>query len=111
MALRIDPDYQIQRIAIIDDESSDAQIPERDVAAAGFEPIVVNQPFKKFEDLTAFIRSEAQGALCAHRLAHYGFDNFYGATLVASLYDLHIPAVLITQYSSIDNDVSIRKWR
>ncbi len=110
-ALRIAPDYDIQRIAIVDNESTDAQIPEWEVEAAGFEPIIVNRSFKKIEELAAYIKAEAQGALCAHRLASYGLAHFYGAKLVASLYDLKIPAVLITQYADIDNDVSIRKWR
>jgi hypothetical protein len=110
-ALRIPSDYDIQEIAIIDDESTDAQIPEREVEAAGFKPIIVNRSFRKIEELAAFIKAEAQAALCAHRLADYGFAHFYGAKLVASLYDLKIPAILITQYSDIDNDVSIRKWR
>lgn len=110
-ALRIPDDRNIHKIAIVDDESTDAQIPEWEVEAAGFEPVFVNRSFKRIEDLAAFIKAEAQGALCAHRLANYGFAHFYGAKLVASLYDLKIPALLITQYSSIDNDVSIRKWR
>src|SRR6266581_4768081 len=97
-ALRVPRDYGIQKIAIVDDDSIDAQIPEQDVKYAGFEPIPIHRSFKKLEDLAAFIKSEAQGALCAHRLSHYGFTNLYGAKLVAALYDLKIPAVLITQY-------------
>src|SRR5207245_47892 len=101
----------VQKIAIVDDESTDAQIHEWEVEAAGFEPVIVNRSFKNMEELAAFIKAEAQGAVCAHRLANYGFARFYGAKLVASLYDLKIPALLVTQYADIDNDVSIRRWR
>ncbi len=108
------PNHTIQaihKIAIVDDEKNDAEIARADVKYAGFEPVAINRSFKRVEDLAAFIKSEAQGALCAHRLARYGFTNLYGAKLVAALYDLKIPAVLITQYTDIDKDVSIRKWR
>ena len=110
-ALRIPRYAHIHKLAIVDDESSDAQIPEWEVEAAGFEPLLINQRFRSIEDLAAFIQMEAQGVLCAHRLADYGFSRFYGAKLVASLYDLKIPALLISRYAHIDNDVSIRKWR
>jgi len=110
-ALRISVDTAIQRIAIVDDESTDAQIPGREVEAAGFEPIILERHFRSIQELAAFIKAEAQGALCTHRLADYGFAPFYGAKLVASLYDLKIPAVLITQYADLDKNVSIRKWR
>ena len=110
-ALRISADTEIQRIAIVDDESTDAQIPGREVEAAGFEPIILKRHFRSIQELAAFIKAEAQGALCTHRLADYGFARFYGAKLVASLYDLKIPAVLITQYADLDKNVSIRKWR
>jgi len=115
-ALRVPADYGMQaygieKIAIVDDESTDAQIPEWEVEAAGFQPILINRRFRNIEELAAFIKAEAHGAACAHRLADYGFAHFYGAKLVASLYDLQIPALLVTQYADIDNDVSIRKWR
>ncbi len=110
-ALQVSHDYNIQKVAIVDDDENDAGIEEWEVKQAGFEPIPINRSFKRLEDLAAFIKSEAQGALCAHRLSRYGSAPFYGAKLVASLYDLKIPALLITEFSSIDNDVSIRKWR
>lgn len=112
MAIRpVAGNYHIQKIAIVDDERNDAEIAETDVKHAGFEPIAINRTFRRIEELLAYIKSEAQGALCTHRMSRFGFNNFYGANLVASLYDLKIPAVLITQYTDIDNDVSIRRWR
>jgi hypothetical protein len=111
VALRMTQDATIQKVALVDDESNDALLSKEEVKAAGFEPIAIHQRFRKIEEFAAFIQSEAQGALCAHRLAGYGFTYFYGAKLVASLYDLKIPALLVTQYTDIDGDVSIRKWR
>jgi hypothetical protein len=110
-ALRIPRYAHIHKLAIVDDESSDAQIPEWEVEAAGFEPLLINRRFRSIEDLAVFIQAEAQGALCVHHLASYGLAHFYGAKLVATLYDLKVPALLVTQYVDIDNDVSIRRWR
>ena len=57
------------------------------------------------------IKQNASGALCDHRLAFGSYASFQGAELVAFLYDIGFPALLVTQYSEIDADVSIRKWR
>lgn len=103
--------HNIQKIAIVDDDKSEAEMAGWEVKEAGFEPFIVDGQFQKLEELSQIILSEAQGALCDHRLAHFGFANFLGAKLVAHLYDLKIPAILITQYADIDKGVSIRNWR
>lgn len=104
--------YKIRKIAIIDDDKTEAEIAELEVESAGFEPFVISKgPFNKIEDLTNEILGKAQGALCDHRLSHSGLANFSGAKLVAHLYDLKVPAILITQYADIDNGISIRNWR
>lgn len=105
------PQYQIQKIAIIDDDKREVEMAELELEAAGFEPFIVNGPFPNIETLTNIISREAQAALCDHRLAHQGYANFSGASLVAHLYDLRIPAILITQYADIDNGITIRSFR
>ena len=105
-------DYQIRKIAIIDDDKREAEVAELEAEDAGFEPFIVEGgPFRRIEDLTNLISSNAQAAICDHRLAHSGFANFSGARLVARLYDLHIPAILISQYAEMDNGISIRACR
>ncbi len=101
----------IQKIAIIDDDKSEAEMAGWEVKEAGFEPLIINGQFLQLEDLSQVIHAEAQAALCDHRLGYFGFANFPGAKLVAHLYDLNIPAILITQYADIDKGVSIRNWR
>lgn len=102
----------IEKIAIIDDDKSAAELTSLYVEDAGFEPLMVVGPVSSLDELTSYIiKQKVQGALCDHRLSHHGFANFYGASLVASLYERNIPAVLITQFVEIDKDVSIRKWR
>jgi hypothetical protein len=101
----------LKKIAIVDDEKDLAEATEWDVEDAGFESFIVNDYFREVDVLASHIEKNAQGALCDHRLANYGRTNFSGATLVAALYDRKIPSILITQYTDIDADVSIRKHR
>lgn len=101
----------IRKIAIVDDDESSADMASLQIEDAGFEPIIIDGPFGNVNDLATFINGQAQGAVCDHRLSHHGYANFYGAKLVATLYDLNIPALLVTQYVEIDEDVSIRKWK
>jgi len=105
-------DYQIKRIAIVDDDKREAEVAELEAEDAGFEPFIVEGgPFQKVEDLITLISSNAQAAICDHRLGHSGFASFSGAKLVARLYDLQIPAILISQYADMDNGLSIRACR
>jgi hypothetical protein len=53
----------------------------------------------------------AQGVLCDHRLTNYALTNFFGSTLVAALYDLKFPSILMSQFTTIDTSLSIRKHR
>ena len=101
----------IKKIAIVDDEKNLAESTGWDVEKAGFEPVIVDGPFSEVDALARYIVENAQGVLCYHRLANYGMANFLGATLLAELYDRKIPSILITQYTEIDANVSIRKSR
>lgn len=101
----------LKKIAIVDDEQDLAKVTGWDVEDAGFESFIVNDCFKEVNVLASHIEKNAQGALCDHRLANYGLTTFSGATLVAALYDRKIPSILMTQYTDIDADVSIRKYR
>jgi hypothetical protein len=103
--------HNIKKIAIVDDDINAAEVTSWQVEDAGFEPLIVDDTFGSVNQLSSFIQENAHGALCDHRLSHRGFANFYGANLVATLYDLRMPAILVTQYIEIDKDVSIRRWR
>lgn len=102
-----------KKIAIIDDDKDLADLTAWEVEDAGYEPFLLsnNSRFLKVNDLVSLIRENAQGAVCDHRLINSGFANFYGAELVANLYDLKFPSLLITQYTEMDTSFSIRKWR
>lgn len=101
-----------RKIAIIDDDKDLAELTAWEVEEAGYKPFLLNERhFFKVNDLVSLIREKTQGAVCDHRLMNSGFANFYGAELVANLYDLKFPSLLITQYTEMDTSFSIRKWR
>ncbi len=101
----------IETIAVIDDDKDAAETACWAIEAAGYKPTIITGSYNDVIKLANVVRQKAQGALCDHRLAPYGLANFVGASLVAKLYDFGFPAILHTQYSDIDRDVSIRKWR
>lgn len=99
-------------IAIVDDDKTLAETTAWDVEDAGYKTYILeNRHFDNVNDLISIIRDNAQGAVCDHRLTNSGFANFYGSQLVAALYEIKIPAILITQYTEMDTSFSIRKWR
>jgi len=100
---------QLRRVAIVDDSLKDADLMGELVREAGLEPVIIKPPFGEIEQLVGQIRSDADGAVCDHRLR--GMAHFSGAQAVASLVQSAIPAILVTQYIDIDADVSIRRWR
>ncbi|HLO88411.1 MAG TPA: hypothetical protein VK203_25870 [Nostocaceae cyanobacterium] len=102
-----------RKIAIVDDDKTLAEATAWEVEAAGYEPLLfVDGHFQDVNELVTCIMSKnVQGSVCDHRLSNSGLANFYGAQLVAALYDLKLPSILITQYTDIDTSSSIRKWR
>lgn len=97
-------------IAIVDDDKDLAARTAWDVEEAGYQPfLLTNEHFHNVNELASRIIENSQGAVCDHRLSNSGFANFFGAELVAALYDRKFPSLLITQYTEMDT--SIRKWR
>lgn len=110
--LFVSPIKEIQTIAVVDDNNgSERCLPYWEAEIAGFHTLPVSQSLASLEETVAYIHDNAQAAICAHRLVPRGSTHFYGAELVAALYDLKIPALLITQYTDIDQHTSIRRWR
>lgn len=99
-------------IAIVDDDKDLAARTAWDVEEAGYQPFLLkNEHFHNVNELASRIIENSQGAVCDHRLSNSGFANFFGAELVAALYDRKFPSLLITQYTEMDTSFSIRKWR
>jgi len=103
---------EIRRVAVVDDDPSQADVMSELIRDAGYEPIIILGPrFDRVEDLVDKVRESADAAVCDHRLQPRGFAGFYGAEAVAALIGLSVPSLLITQFIDIDADVSIRLWR
>ena len=111
----ITSDYPIQTVAVVEDTLDDDyydlpinfSVPE----IAGFTLRYVPPSRQSISDIIDFIRETAQGAICTHRLKQRGPTYFYGAELAAALYDAKIPTVVVTQYTAIDFNGLLRKWR
>ena len=104
---------RIRRVAVVDDDSAQAEFTSLWLEEAEFVPIIISRerPFEMPREVAELISAQAEGAVCDHRLTHHGFSSFNGAELAATLFDYRIPSILTTQYVDIDVDVSIRKWR
>ncbi|HEY5758537.1 MAG TPA: hypothetical protein VIU34_22075, partial [Steroidobacter sp.] len=104
-------DFALRDVAIIDDDANQALVTSEIVSHAGFNPIVLEGPFKKVDKLVTAVRARAQAAVCDHRLRYGGFADFTGAEVTAKLISVGFPAILVTQFAEQDYDVSIRRWR
>jgi hypothetical protein len=103
-------DVPKKKIAIVDDDQGLAEVTAWDLEEAGYEPfLLVEGYFTDVNELALRIMENTQGAVCDHRLSNSGLANFYGAELVATLYDRKLPSLLITQYTEMDTSLSIRK--
>lgn len=104
--------FNAKIVAIVDDDTAQSKATAWEMEDAGYQAFFLdNGPFHNVDELASLIIKNAQVAVCDHRLSNFGFANFYGAELVAALYDLKFPSLLITQYTEMDTSFSIRKWR
>ena len=107
-------DLLVEVVKIIDDDEDSALPSKYLVEDLGYEAeLITNGSYHSVEELTQKILSDTRkiAVLCDNRLTHGAFANFDGSALVASLYGHKIPSILLTQFSSIDIDTSIRRYR
>jgi len=103
-------------VAIINDDPAERDIWSLQIEEAGYQPLVIQQPtggfFANVQQLVAEVEGQAKWAVCDHRLSPRGMAQFVGAEAVAALNQRrHTPALLVTTWSKIDVDVSIRLYR
>lgn len=103
----------MKKIAIVDDDPESRDSLAFLVEDAGFEPkLIIGKFGNEKQILINKIREkEVFGVISDHRLSHGHMANFYGSELLAALYDLKVPSILITQFLDVDADTSIRKYR
>lgn len=103
----------MKKIVIVDDDPNSRESLAFLAEDAGFHPEIIsgrygNDKEKLINDILSF---GAEGVISDHRLQNGQMASFFGADLLASLYDQKIPSVLITQFYDEDADSSIRLFR
>lgn len=100
-------------ITIIDDDPNAANVTADNIQDIGdFEfQIIAQGAFKKVDDLAAQMIMGQTCVVCDHRLSPYGLASFSGAEFVSYCNNNDTPAILLTQFSEQDDDVSIRRYR
>ena len=107
-----EPLKDIQTIAIVDDDRENSVLWQMQVKAAGLSPLILDEPFENLDVFVARVKNGAQGAICDHKLRHLGGNwPFDGAEAVARLYEIQIPAILVTKYRRHEAEFSIRLYR
>ena len=64
------------KIAIIDDEQQARETLAETLELVGFETFIVEESFSEVNDLADYIQSNAQAAICDHRLSDRGLAPF-----------------------------------
>lgn len=103
----------MKKIVIVDDDLESRETLAVVAEDVGFEPQIITGRYgnKKDELIEDILSLGAEGVISDHRLQNYQMASFYGADLLASLYDHNIPSVLITQFYDEDADTTIRQFR
>ena len=100
---------------MVDDVDYSAEVIAGIAEEAGFTPVVISGdsgPFETIDSLVMELRERGcRAAICDHRLVKTQFASFTGAELVARLYQEQFPSVLLSTFSSIDSDTSIKLHR
>lgn len=103
------------RVAVVDDVQYSAEITADITEEAGFEPAVITETDGKFQrsgELVERIRAmQCEAVICDHRLSQTPFASFTGAELISRMYRASVPGLLVSTFTSIDSDSSIRRFR
>lgn len=99
-----------QIVAVIDDSPDLAEETCYQLEEVGYQWKTFLGPFKDVGELAQQLAEQTYAVICDHRLREGGLADFYGSELVAALYDLKKPAILITQYLN-DSHTTIGAFR
>ena len=103
------------KVAVVDDERFTAEVAADIAEEADLVPTIISDgdgPFQEVVQLLERIRTlGCEAVVCDHRLSGTPFASFLGAELMASLYDEHIPGLLLSTFAGEDSDSTIRLFR
>ena len=104
-----------RRVAVVDDVVHYAETAAGMAEEAGLIPSIISETDGKYEfthQLLERVReSNCSAVICDHRLSQTKFASFTGAEFLSELYQVSIPGVLLSTFSAIDGDTSIRLHR
>ena len=102
-------------VAVIDDIIEQAETIAGIAEEANLVPSIISERDGAFQDphqLLEFVQaSDCTAVICDHFLSHREFASFTGAEFVAIAYDKSLPAVLLSTFSAIDGETSIKLHR
>ena len=103
------------RVAVVDDVMGYAETAAGIAEEAGLVPSIISETdgtFQETHQLLERVRAtDCAAVICDHRLSQTRFAAFTGAEFVSRLYQESLPAVLLSTFSAIDGDTSIRLHR
>jgi hypothetical protein len=103
------------RVAVIDDIEEQAETTAGIAEEASLVPTIISEAdagFQSPRQLFEFVKAKnCTSVICDHRLTPRGFASFSGAEFAAKAYVMNIPAVLLSTFSAIDGDTSIKLHR
>ena len=103
------------RVAVVDDIAGQAETAAGIAEEANLLPSIISEgdgSFGSTAKLLERVRADrCEAVICDHRLSQTGFARFTGAEFVATLFRERIPAVLLSTFSSIDSETSIKLHR
>ena len=105
------PDLGLNTIAIIDDDTENAKALAINVETCGSEPFVYTGEFEDINSLLEEVIQKANGVLCDNRLGYRTRAKFLGVDAVASWFDRKFPAILVSEFTDRDSNISIRRLR
>ncbi len=103
------------RVAVVDDRQGQADTAAGIAEEAELVPSIFSEkegPFDSTDQLLERVGSVGCDAvICDHRLSQTGFAPFTGAEFAAVLFRAGIPGVLLSTFTAIDGDTSIKLHR
>jgi CheY-like chemotaxis protein len=105
-----------ERIGVVDDSVDNAEVLSLELETAHFKPEVFGEehslPYREVDHLVdEIVEGGVDLVICDHRLETYEFAKFSGAELAARLYEMGIPALLLSQYLDGVGSDELRSFR
>jgi len=100
-----------KRIAVFEDNANQRERYAGTIQSLGMEPVRVDTP-PHFSEIESFLTENGiTGVISDHRLTEGHYADYLGAQLLKVCYGLHVGAVLLTSYTKLDSNTTLRIHR